>query len=110
MGALKSSAEIDRVFQSGQRIPSKLVISLVAPTPEGRDRNGRVAVIAGKKLGGAVVRNRAKRLLRAAVREAGGPWPGRDVVLIARESALASNSSDISRAIAHCMEQVTEAS
>ena len=40
----------------------------------------RVAFIAGKKLGGAVVRNRCRRVLREAVRHENGAWPGWDVV------------------------------
>ena len=49
------------------------------------DREGRVAFIAGKKLGGAVWRNRAKRRLRGVFYEVGGPYPGWDIVLIARK-------------------------
>ena len=44
--------------------------------------------VAGKKIGGAVIRNRAKRVLRATCRRIGGPWPGFDVVFIARAGAI----------------------
>lgn len=47
--------------------------------------------VAGKRLGGAVWRNRAKRVMRDAVRRAGGPWAGFDVALVAtRETAQAA--------------------
>ncbi len=48
----------------------------------------RVGFTATKKLGGAVVRNRCKRRLRAAIRNAieEAPITGCDLVLIAREA------------------------
>jgi ribonuclease P protein component len=99
MSTIRSSREIDRIFRGARRASQPLVIALVAQTPSGRDPRGRVAVVAGKKLGGAVVRNRAKRVLRAAAREAGAPWPGFDVVLIARPSTTRSSSHEVAEAI-----------
>jgi len=55
---------------------------------DGRSES-RLGVIASKRVGGAVARNRARRALREAartlLREAGGPW---DVLLVARPEAL----------------------
>lgn len=99
MATIKSSTEIDEIFRSGKRVAHPLVIALVATNATGRDRNGRVAFIAGKRLGGAVTRNRAKRLLRAAAQRAGAPWPGSDVLLIAREATLAAKAQDVAGAI-----------
>lgn len=51
------------------------------------DAAPRVAVVAGRKVGGAVQRNRAKRRLRAAL--AFGSLPaGLDLVVVARHSVL----------------------
>lgn len=50
------------------------------------DQEGRAAVVAGRKVGGAVARNRAKRRLRAALQSIDVP-PGADVVLVARPAA-----------------------
>ena len=48
---------------------------------------GSVAFVAGRRVGGAVVRNRARRILRAAWREvASDVRDGYDVVLVAREA------------------------
>jgi ribonuclease P protein component len=47
----------------------------------------RLAVVAGRRLGSAVQRNRAKRRLRAAAASAGLP-PGYDFVVVARSGAL----------------------
>ena len=84
MSTIKSSREIDKIFQHAARVAHPLIIVLVSATPEGRDQSGRVAFVAGKKLGNAVHRNRCKRVLRAALRRVGGPWPGSDVAIIAR--------------------------
>jgi ribonuclease P protein component len=48
---------------------------------------GRAAVVAGRKVGNAVARNRAKRRLRAALAEVSVP-AGVDVVVVARPAAL----------------------
>lgn len=88
MSVIKSSREIDRVFRASTTVTHPHLIALIAPTPEGRGPEGRVAFIAGKRLGGAVTRNRAKRILRAALRESGRSWPGKDVALIATPSTL----------------------
>jgi ribonuclease P protein component len=50
------------------------------------DPAGRAAIVAGRKVGGAVVRNRAKRRLREALRMTGLPV-GVDVVVTARPGA-----------------------
>ena len=67
------------------------------------DREGRVAFIAGKKLGNAVWRNRAKRRMRSLCRDNGGPFDGYDVVFIARknvnEASYRKMSNDLGEAL-----------
>src|SRR5664279_3722517 len=99
MGTIKSSREIDRIFRGAKRAAHPLLIVLAAQTPEGRGRSGRVAFIAGKKLGGAVLRNRCRRVLREAVRRSAGPWPTWDVVLIARVGTATAGQEALSAAI-----------
>lgn len=91
-GTVKSHEDVDRLFTHGERTFGKMVMARIAKTPEGRDHSGRVAFIAGKRLGNAVLRNRCKRVMREAVRMAGGPWPGYDVAFIARSAKLAKRS------------------
>ena len=57
------------------------------------DLRGRVAFIAGKKLGNAVWRNRAKRRMRALCKDLNGPFPGYDVLFLARRSISESDYS-----------------
>ena len=57
----------------------------------------RVGFTASKKVGGAVVRNRARRRLRALAREviAGEAAPGYDYVLIARAETATRDYADL---------------
>jgi ribonuclease P protein component len=99
MGTIKSSREIDFVFREAKRSAHPLIIVLSVETPEGRGHTGRVAFIAGKKLGNAVIRNRSKRVLREAARRCGGPWPGHDILLIARPATRDSACGELDRAL-----------
>lgn len=54
------------------------------------DLRGRVAFIAGKKLGNAVWRNSAKRRMRALCKDLNGPFPGYDAVFLARNTVTAT--------------------
>lgn len=106
MGTIKSSREIDRIFRGAKRAAHPLLIVLAAQTPDGRGHSGRVAFIAGKKLGGAVLRNRCRRVLREAVRHSSGPWPGWDVVLIARPGTPVAGSEELQRALTGTLKKV----
>src|SRR5512141_2585187 len=99
MSTIRSSREIDTVFRDARRAAHPLLIALVAQTPEGRGRSGRVAFIAGKKLGCAVRRNRSRRVLREMVLRAGGPWPGYDIVLIARPGTAVASPQELDSAL-----------
>jgi ribonuclease P protein component len=101
MSTIKSTREIDAIFRTATRIAHPTLIALVARTPEGRGHTGRVAFIAGKKLGGAVLRNRCRRVLREAARRAGAPWTGYDVALIARSGTATATVDELDTALAN---------
>lgn len=96
---IKSSQEIVRVLKEGKRYNHPVVTLYMLKTPEYRDPCGRVAYIAGKKLGGAVWRNRSKRVLRAALRLAGGPVPGYDMLLMAKRDTEQVGAKETADAI-----------
>lgn len=62
---LRSSGEYTHVQREGRRVAARYVTVLGLPNAVGRDRLG---IIASRRLGGAVVRNRAKRRVREAFR------------------------------------------
>lgn len=87
---LRNGSDFERTRARGRAWSAPLLVSIVLPNGLGRNRYGFAA---GKRVGGAVERNRAKRLLREAVR-AHHPRlrPGHDIVFIAR-NALAPETS-----------------
>ena len=70
------------LYKKGKYSASKY--SVIYVRPNGRPYN-RLGITAGKKVGNAVCRNRAKRLIRLAYREAEAELPvGMDIVIVAR--------------------------
>lgn len=58
--------------------------------------SGITAFVAGRRVGGAVVRNRARRVLRAAWREiAPDVRPGLDVALVARAGIRGAKTEEL---------------
>lgn len=85
MDIIKSSTEISNLFSQGRRIHTHYFTIIVTPhNDRANNSSGRVAFIAGKKLGNAVWRNGAKRRMREVCRQAGGPLDGFDVIFLAK--------------------------
>lgn len=82
--ALRSSRRIRRVLDHGRRRRGRVAVCVAdRHAPERRGSVARVGVMASRKVGTAVERNRAKRVLREAARHLS--WqPGVEAVLIAR--------------------------
>ena len=94
---IKKSAEIQDVRLHGKSISHPLVVYLALAKDSSKVR---VAVAAGKSIGNAVQRNRAKRLLRAAVSPLLKEFRnGRDILLLARAETNQGNSESIRDAI-----------
>jgi ribonuclease P protein component len=94
---LTRSTDFKRVRNLGKSYAHPLVVLIASPSHEDHIR---VGVTAGKALGIAVERNRAKRLLREATRPIlPSLRPGWDVILIARQPLLSAGFEDIQFAI-----------
>jgi len=97
--------EFQLVFERSQRAKGRYVTVLVAPNDEGVARLG---IVASRKLGDAVRRNRAKRLIREIFRRSDvlPPGKGLDVVVIPRrelfDAAYSSLESDFRATVKRC--------
>jgi ribonuclease P protein component len=81
---VQKRAEFERIQQSGERVDTRHFVLILAAQP--KPREARLGITASRRVGNAVVRNRAKRLVREAFRATPELWPdGVDLVVIVRK-------------------------
>ena len=84
------SRDVRRVLDSGRPLHGNRVVVVLAPGA------GAVGFVAGRRVGNAVDRNRARRILRAAWLEvAPRIGNGHDAVLVAREAIRGAKTQDL---------------
>jgi ribonuclease P protein component len=81
---IRVRADFERLYDTGRRIPGRLMTVFVAPNGTATSRLG---IAATRKMGSAVIRNRAKRLARELFRH-NKPSEGLDIVVLPRREML----------------------
>jgi ribonuclease P protein component len=101
---LKKRGDFGRARAEGVRLVCGCLIANVAPRAAGQ--TSRLGVVTSRKIGGAVVRSRARRLLRESFRlhqaELGRPV---DLVLIARNSIVGKGLAQVERDFLRALKQ-----
>ena len=87
-GRLSRSAEFERVYRQGRSHGNRHFVLYAFPRSEGDEDGPRLGLSVSRKVGGAVDRNKVKRLLREAFGTEAARLPiGHDVVVVARPEA-----------------------
>lgn len=97
---LTRSEDFKRVRRSGKSYAHPLVVLIVLKSEKSGQPRVRVGVAAGRTVGTAVKRNRAKRLLREAMRRLlPDIASGLDLILIARPGLASASLEDVRQAL-----------
>jgi ribonuclease P protein component len=108
---VRRRGEFKRVFDLALRTKGRYVTVLIAPNTEG---TARLGIVASRRLGDAVRRNRAKRLIREVFRQSQpvSVRQGFDVVVIPRrelfDAPYASFETDLRSALKRCVSLLPE--
>lgn len=91
---LNLNKDFRRLYGRGKSFVSPLLVTYIMRTKRNVVRYG---ITTGKKVGGAVERNRARRVIQAAMREIGAQIDcnGVDIVFVARSKTAFAKSYDV---------------
>lgn len=103
---IRRRQDYQKAYAEGAKAHGRLMTVFVLPREDGQTRLG---IAATKKLGGAVVRNRAKRLVREVFRQYPTP-PGLDVVVVPKQALGTAPLSAIEADYASCLRRYAQSS
>lgn len=122
-GVINENHLFVKCYNKGKKIVTKRIVVFVLEDKHARFlqkshpdkiKINRVGISVTKKLGGAVARNRTKRIIREAWRQMGSDYSlvkGKLVVITAREAAVTAKTGDILKDLlyaSHCLGLIIE--
>ena len=103
---IRHRPEFLRVYEQGERVRARLMTVMALRNTLGYSRLG---IAATRKMGGAVVRNRAKRLVRELFRQADVP-AGLDIVVIPRSDMVDAEFRTVESEFRYVLRRISRAS
>ena len=101
---LKRKEDFAQVYEAGRSTAGRLLVLYALKSEQSKVRIGFAA---GRKLGSAVVRNRAKRIMREIARNSFAEVsPGYNLVVIARAGALKATFAELNKEFAYLMKKL----
>ena len=94
---IKTNKDFTKAYKKGRFSANNLIAVYFIPN---RRPYNRIGITTSKKIGNAVRRNRARRIIRAAYRNTEKHFPiGFDIIFVARTDIISVKSTDIERFI-----------
>jgi ribonuclease P protein component len=105
---VRRSPDFTRIFRDGKQVRGRFLTARWVPDPSADPC--RVGVAAGKRLGGAVVRNRLKRRMREAYRRNKRELTCRGIaiVFVASSRMIGCNARDVSEDMVRVLRAISE--
>jgi ribonuclease P protein component len=101
---IRRRADFESIYQSGVKVSGRLMTMFVRPNA---GEHARLGIAATRKIGGAVVRNRAKRLSRELFRQH-KPATAVDIVVIPRREFLDASYPSLEREFNNLLERAAK--